>query len=73
MRKAADEDVNEALQGLDRLTQDELRYVTAQTLGVVSSEETHSANSPTDVEYAPQDEWEDTSTFCRRQGASLSD
>ena len=34
-RKAADEDIKEALQRLDRLTQDELRNVAAQTLGVV--------------------------------------
>ena len=33
--KAADEDIKEALQRLDRLTQDELRNVAAQTLGVV--------------------------------------
>ena len=39
--KAADEDIKEALQRLDRLTQDELRNVAAQTLGVVSGEETH--------------------------------
>ena len=41
--KAADEDIKEALQRLDRLTQDELRNVAAQTLGVVSSEQTYSA------------------------------
>ena len=34
-RKAVDEDVKEALQRLDRLTQDELRNVAAQTYGVV--------------------------------------
>ena len=33
--KAADEDIKGALQRLDRLTQDELRNVAAQTLGVV--------------------------------------
>ena len=33
-RKAADKDIKEALQRLDRLTQDELRNVAAQTLGV---------------------------------------
>jgi len=33
--KAADEDIKEALQRLDRLTQDELRNVAAQTLCVV--------------------------------------
>lgn len=40
--KAADEDIKEALQRLDRLTQDELRNVAAQTLGVVSGEQSHS-------------------------------
>ena len=34
-RKAADEDIKGALQRLDRLTQDELRNVAAQALGVV--------------------------------------
>ena len=32
----ADEDIKEALQRLDRLTQDELKNVAAQTLGVVN-------------------------------------
>ena len=36
--KAADEDIKEALQRLDRLTQDELRNVAAQTLSVVNGE-----------------------------------
>jgi len=49
--KAADEDIKEALQRLDRLTQDELRNVAAQTLGVVSGEQTHSACNPTCTEY----------------------
>ena len=34
-RKAADKDIKEALQRLDRLTQDELRNVAAQIFGVV--------------------------------------
>jgi hypothetical protein len=38
MGKAADGDIKEALQRLDRLTQDELRNVAAQTLGLVSGE-----------------------------------
>ena len=33
--KVVDEDIKEALQRLDRLTQDELQNVAAQTLGVV--------------------------------------
>ena len=37
--KAADDDIKEALQRLDRLTQDELRNVAAQTLSVVSGEQ----------------------------------
>ena len=45
--KAADEDIKEALQKLDRLMQDELRNVAAETLGAASSEKTHSACSPT--------------------------
>ena len=45
--KAADEDIKEALQKLDRLTQDELRSVAAETLGAVSSEQMHSASNPT--------------------------
>ena len=40
--KAADEDIKEALRRLDRLTQDELRSVTAQTLGIVSGKQTQS-------------------------------
>ena len=49
--KAADEDIREALQKLDRLTQDELRSVAAETLGAVSSEQMHSASNPTSTEY----------------------
>ena len=45
--KAVDEDIKEALQRLDRLTQDELRNVAAQILGVVSGEKTLSACNPT--------------------------
>ena len=45
--KSADEDIREALQKLDRLTQDELRNVAAQTLGVVSGEERRSPCNPT--------------------------
>ena len=45
--KAADEDIKSALERLDRLTQDELRNVAAQILGVVSGEKTHSACDPT--------------------------
>ena len=45
--KAADEDIKEALQKLDRLTQDELRNVAAQTLGVVIGEQTYSACNQT--------------------------
>jgi len=74
--KAADEDIKEALQRLDGLTQDELRTVAAQTLGVVSGEQTHSASNPTCTKYpslvvkASVDcIREDTSTFCRRQRA----
>ena len=48
--KAADEDIKEALQRLDRLTRDELRNVAAQTLGVVSGEQTDSACNPTSTE-----------------------
>ena len=44
--KAADEDIMEALKRLDRLTQDELRNVAAQTLGVVSGEQMHFACNP---------------------------
>jgi hypothetical protein len=40
--KVADEDIKEALRRLDRLTQDELRSVTAQTLGIVSGKQTQS-------------------------------
>jgi len=69
--KASDEDIKEALQKLDRLTQDELKNVTAETLGVVSGEQTHATCNPTSTEYASLDVREDTSTFCRRQqGAS---
>ena len=64
--KAADEDIQKALQKLDRLTQDELRNVAAQTLGVVSSEQTHYACNPTSTECPSLDVREDTSTFCRR-------
>ena len=48
--KVADEDIKEALKRLDRLTQDELRNVAAQTFGVVSSEQTHSACNLTSTE-----------------------
>jgi hypothetical protein len=79
--KATDEDIKEALQKLDRLTQDELRSVAAETLGAVSSEQIHSASNPTSTEYPPPDVQaaidnirEDTSMFCRQQlGAFLSD
>jgi len=79
--KAADGDIKEALQKLDRLTQDELRNVAAQTLGVVSGEQTLSTCNPTSAEYPSLDVQASvdsvrkvTSTFCwRRQGASLSD
>ena len=73
--KAADEDIKEALQRLDRLTQDELRNVAAQTLGLVSGEKMHSACNPTPTEYLSLDVQASVdSTFCRRQqGASLSD
>ena len=40
--KAAEEDIKEALQRLDRLTQDVPRNVASQGLGVVSGEQTHS-------------------------------
>jgi len=49
--KAADEEIKEALQRLDRLTQDKLRNVAAQTLGVVSSEQMHSAFYMMSTEY----------------------
>ena len=69
--KAADEDIKEALQKLDRLMQDELRNVAAETLGAVSREQTHSACNPTSTEYLPLDIQvsvdsvrEDTSRFC---------
>jgi len=52
--KAADEDIKEALYRLDRLTQDELRNVAAQTLGVVSGEQTHSTCNPTSTESLPR-------------------
>ena len=79
--KAADEDIRDALQRLDRLTQHELRNVAAQTLGAVSGEQTHSVCNLTSTEYHSLDVQTsvdgvrgDTSTFCRRQeGASLSD
>jgi len=79
--KAVDEDIKGALQRLDRLTQDELRNVATQTLGVVSGEQKHSACNPTPTEYHSLDVQTsvdgvrgDTSTFCPRQeGASLSD
>ena len=67
---AADEDIQEALQKLDRLTQEELRSVAAQTLGVVSGELALSARNPTSTEYPSLDIQasvdrvrEDTSTF----------
>ncbi len=59
--KAADEDIKEALQRLDRLTQDELRNVAAHSLGVVSGEQTHSVCNPTSTEYPCVRE--DSSTF----------
>ena len=69
--KAADEDIREALQKLDRLTQDELRNVAAQTLGVVSGEQALSACNPTSTEYHSLDVQasvdrvrENISTFC---------
>ena len=75
--KAADEDIKEALQRLDRLTQDELRNVAAQTLGVVSGKKTHSA-CPTSTEYPSLDVQasvdsvrEDTSTSCRRRRQAI--
>ena len=79
--KAADEDIRDALLRLDRLTQDELRNVATQTLGVVSGEQKHSTCNPTPTEYHSLDVQTsvdgvrgDTSTFCRRQkGVSLSD
>ena len=49
--KAADEDIKEALQRLDRLTQDELRNVAAHSLGVVSGEQTHYVCNPTSTEH----------------------
>ena len=74
--KAADEDIKEALQRLNKLTQDELRTVAAQTLGVVSGEQTHTPRNPTCTKYpslvvkASVDRIrEDTGTFCRRQRA----
>ena len=47
--KAADKDIKSALERLDRLTQDELRNVAAQILGVVSGEKTQSACDPTSL------------------------
>ena len=73
--KPADGDIKEALQRLDRLTDYELKNVAAQTLGVVSGEQTHACN-PTSIKYPSLDVREDTSTFCQRQrqrGALLSD
>ena len=61
-RKAADEDIKEALHRLDRLTQDEVRNVASQALGVVSREQTHSTFDPMSPEYPPLDVPEDTST-----------
>ena len=54
-RKAEDEDIREALQRLDQLTQDELRNVAAQTLGIVSGEQTRSVCNPTSTEYPSLD------------------
>ena len=45
--KTTDEDIKKALQRLDRVTQDELRNVAAQTLGVISGEQTYSACNQT--------------------------
>ena len=81
MGKAADEDIKGSLQRLDRLTQADFRNVAAQTLGVVSGEQTHPAcyltctgHSSLDVQASVDSVREDTSTFRRRQqGASLSD
>ena len=53
--KAADEDIGGALQRLDRLTQDELKDVAAQALGVVSGEQTPTASNPTSTEYPSLD------------------
>ena len=78
--KAADEDIKEALYRLDRLTQDELRNVAAQTLGVVSGEQTRSNCNPTSTESLPRRpsiRWKRPGRHqyvCRRQrGDSLSD
>jgi len=49
--KLADGDIKEALQRLDRHTQDELKDVAAQTLGVVSGEQMHSACNPMSTVY----------------------
>ena len=67
MRKAADGDIKEALQRLDRLTQDELRNVAAQTLGLVGGEQMHSACNPTSPKYISLDVQASVdSTFRRR-------
>ena len=44
--KAADENIKEALLRLDRLTQDKLKNVAAQTLGAISGGQMHSACNP---------------------------
>ena len=70
--KAADEDIKGALRRLDQLTQDELRTVAAQTLGVVSGEQAYSACNPTCtkspslvIKASVDCIREDTGTFCR--------
>ena len=61
-RKAANEDIKEALQRLDRLTQDEVRSVASQALGFVTREQTHSTFDPMSTEYPSLDVPEDTSS-----------
>ena len=65
--KTADEDIREALQRLDRLTQEsnELRNDAPQDPGVVSGEQTHSNLNPTSTEYPSLGVPEDISTLCR--------
>jgi len=72
--KAADEDIKEALQRLNKLTQYEHENAVAQILGDISGEQTHSACNPTSIECPSLGVRGDISMFCRRQqGASLSD
>lgn len=70
--KAPDEDIKEALQRLDRLTQEELRNVAALILGTINGKQTHAACNPIstteclplDIHASVDGIREDISTFC---------